>query len=122
MVENLLLCPFCGGEPKLDAENEPKRVGAFIGEYYVRVWHYCGNEAHMYAATSFHDSDRQTAIEKAIAAWNARTERTCRMEYNEKASGDELYPTEAYTCSSCRCVTLDGKPNYCSNCGAKVVN
>ena len=48
-------------------------------------------------------------------------ERTCRMEYNEEWSGDELYPTECYNCSECHYMTSDGMPNYCPNCGAKVV-
>lgn len=48
-------------------------------------------------------------------------ERTCAMEYCDEWSGDELYPTEAYTCSICGYIELDGKTNYCSNCGAKVI-
>lgn len=48
-------------------------------------------------------------------------ERTCTMEYSEDFSNDELYPTVAYSCSKCNEVDLDGKPNYCRGCGAKVV-
>ena len=48
-------------------------------------------------------------------------ERTCTMEFNEGWSGDELYPTSSYTCSECGWITLEGKPNYCPNCGTKVV-
>lgn len=47
---------------------------------------------------------------------------TCHMEYCDEWSGDELYPTEAYVCSACSYVTVDGKPNYCPDCGRKVVD
>ena len=47
---------------------------------------------------------------------------TCNMEYCDEWSGDELYPTEAYVCSACSYVTVDGTPNYCPNCGRKVVD
>ena len=47
---------------------------------------------------------------------------TCNMEYCDEWSGDELYPTEAYVCSACRYVTVDGKPNHCPNCGRKAVD
>ena len=47
---------------------------------------------------------------------------TCHMEYCDEWSGDELYPTEAYVCSACSYVTVDGKPNYCPNCGREAVD
>lgn len=43
---------------------------------------------------------------EAIAAWNTRAERTCRNEYGR--------------CSVCDAIMYDA-PNYCSNCGARVV-
>ena len=49
-------------------------------------------------------------------------ERTCRMEYNERWSHDEYYPTECYNCSECGHMTYDGVPTFCPNCGAKVVD
>lgn len=48
-------------------------------------------------------------------------ERTCRMEYNERWSHDDYYPTECYNCSECGHMTYDGRPKFCPNCGAKVV-
>ena len=47
---------------------------------------------------------------------------TCHMEYCDEWSGDELYPTEAYVCSACGYITVDGKPNHCPNCGRKAVD
>lgn len=47
---------------------------------------------------------------------------TCHMEYCLELSNDELYPTEAYECSVCGEVTVEGKPNYCPSCGAKVMD
>jgi hypothetical protein len=60
------------------------------------------------------------APEQAIAATLGRG--ACRMEYCLELSYDELYPTEAYQCSACGEVTVEGKPNYCPSCGAKVVD
>lgn len=48
-------------------------------------------------------------------------ERTCRMEYNDEWSGDELYPTSCYVCSECGHMTNDGMPGYCPGCGARVI-
>ena len=105
MTDKLLPCPFCGGEAEL--RNAHKE------SWYVLC---VGDECPVLPDSTF----KKTKAE-AVAAWNTRAERTCRMEYIEKASGDEIYPTEAYTCSLCRCVTLDGKPSYCPNCCAKVI-
>lgn len=56
--------------------------------------------------------------EQAIAATLGAG--TCRMIYDEEASGDELWPTEAYHCSECGKWVYAGKPNYCPSCGRKV--
>ena len=47
---------------------------------------------------------------------------TCRMKFNADYSYDEIYPTMAYECSACGNLTMDGKPNFCPNCGRKVVD
>ena len=67
------------------------------------------------------DVTRTLAIGRAISRWNRRAERTCRMEYNEEWSGDELYPTECYNCSECHHMTSDGMPGYCPGCGSRVI-
>lgn len=57
--------------------------------------------------------------EQAVGATLGRG--TCHMEYDARWSNDELYPTEAYTCSACENITQEGKPNFCPNCGRRVV-
>ena len=59
--------------------------------------------------------------EELNEAWNMRAEHTCTMEYNLEYSADEFYPTMAFECSECGHVVIDGIPNYCPNCGAKVM-
>jgi len=46
---------------------------------------------------------------------------TCHMKYCPESSDEEFYPTEVYQCSVCGNVILEGKPKYCPNCGAKVI-
>lgn len=107
MSSELKPCPFCGGKAALlDARSY--RRGLVEDPYYVGCE--CGAQTY----------DYDTPL-KATEAWNTRHERTCLMVYREEYSGDELYPTECYQCQECGCVTNEGKPNYCPNCGAKVV-
>ena len=72
--------------------------------------------------TEFQDGLMVTNLtpEQAIAATLGAG--TCWMIYDEEASGDELYPTEAYHCSECGKWVYAGKPNYCPSCGARVVD
>ena len=106
MSEELKPCPFCGGEARIIAKPyEPK---VCVG---------CDDDTCLgFSGLGWlYDSEKE-----ATEAWNRRAERTCRMEYNEEWSGDELYPTECYNCSECHHMTSDGMPNYCPNCGARV--
>lgn len=101
-MSELKPCPFCG-------DLDPYVSGDDWNGWYV-VCSGCGA-----------DGSTESTKAEAIDAWNTRAERTCRMEYNEDWSGDELYPTEAYQCSMCGGITQEGRPHYCPNCGAKVV-
>ena len=106
MSEELKPCPFCGGEAYI----VPGRVlGYHIG---------CDGDG---CPGNIGRSYLYLSEKVAIKAWNHRAELTCRMEYNEEWSGDELYPTECYNCSECGHMTSDGMPSYCPNCGAKVI-
>ena len=62
------------------------------------------------------------AIEQAIAAWNTRAERTCQqVDVTEKY---QPYVTHSTACSRCGGILAMEEflaPNYCPNCGAKVV-
>lgn len=104
MSEELKPCPFCGGEARFET---------YGGTACAVVCQTCG------CGTSTMRLD-----DGMIAAdlWNHSAERTCRMEYNERLSYDEYYPTECYNCSECGHMTYDGVPTFCPNCGAKVVD
>lgn len=100
MTDTLLPCPFCGGEA------DAYQSGAWLRDHFM--WYVkCGR---CFTATC----DKSTEAE-AVAAWNTRTERTCR-----KVIPDEM---EGYVfCSECGAEIGEyGYPNYCHNCGAKVV-
>ena len=106
---DLLFCPFCGGEAHI------KEVVSACEKLYTVS---CSDSECMGYETWL----LKPTVDEAVAAWNRRAERTCRMEYNEEWSGDELYPTECYNCSECHHMTSDGMPSYCPNCGAKVTD
>lgn len=111
-MQELKPCPFCGGTASM---NRREYYFEDSGEHAMTA-HYaeCGK---CFARTVEYKSE-----DGAADAWNRRAERTCRMEYNEEWSGDELYPTECYNCSECHHMTSDGMLSYCPNCGAKVTD
>ena len=55
---------------------------------------------------------------EAIAAWNARAERTCKPIDSERCLPGTDCP--AWLCSECG-ELFERETNFCSNCGAKVV-
>ena len=62
---------------------------------------------------------------EAAAAWNCRTERTCRVIASHGDHGPEPhFPGDAWTmhyvCSACR-GTVSRCDRYCKHCGARVV-
>lgn len=96
-------CPFCGGEASVKCE-------VFAGIIARGYWVSCDdNNCNEVIECSTHAFD--TKVE-AIAAWNYRAERTCRMIDN----GAEL------CCSECDCRhSYDDEPKFCMGCGARVV-
>lgn len=44
----------------------------------------------------------------------------CTMLECREYSNDEYYPTDAYSCSKCMNIVIDGVPKYCPKCGRKV--
>lgn len=116
----LLPCPFCGGEAKLELTtqyytDEPEMENAFIRCMKCGVW----TDEHVYAT-------------EAAAAWNTRHVGTCKDLGGTGANGEQVF-----NCSECGCVLSlydrDGTntlctgfiydyPRYCPACGAKVVD
>ncbi len=127
-MSELLPCPFCGGEPD-EYEGEYGN-----GIYCMQCGAMVGEPIHL----GFDIAER-VSYEQAAEAWNTRaddykqaaeywqrmyeksfTERTCM-------NVDEEYPY--FECSKCGCHAVvgygcsgSGLPNYCPNCGAKVVS
>ncbi len=105
-MSELKACPFCGGEAV------EKRTGAAYSSKYEVVCTKCGCKTFKTVASPSH-----------INAWNTRHRETCR---NESTRLDEA----RFHCSNCGhgCWVkdvADGRdklPNYCPNCGAKVVD
>ena len=93
MGENLKPCPFCGGEAKFEIYGEVCSIVCQACN--------CGTPVVRFG-------DGMSIIE----LWNRRAGRTCRMVDN----GCVL------CCSECDGRHgYDDEPNYCSNCGARVV-
>ena len=100
----LLPCPFCGGEAR----------------------HYAPGpiDHHIECVECYADIHRDTEAE-AIAAWNTRAELGSGTCENINTDGYRY----RFECSECgysaivhNCAArLDELPNYCPNCGAKVI-
>lgn len=103
MASKLKPCPFCGGEAIYGKREASGRVRAVCVDCLA-------------------STDWLAGTDEAAAAWNRCAERTWRMEYNERWSHDEYYPTECYNCSECGHMTYDGVPTFCPDCGARVVD
>ena len=98
-MSELKPCPFCGGEGK----------GVYDDNGYMVECDKCHADGPFASDRYYKDDFKRRAIE----AWNARAERTCRMEDN----GIEL------CCSECdRRHEYDDEPDYCMGCGARVVD
>lgn len=106
-MENLLPCPFCGGEAKL--------------EDWSHVWEYgtiikcvvCG------ACMSEGLEDGNGWHERAVEKWNRRAQ----PEPPEAVHGQWIEHVEPHyafdECSMCHATEV-GQSNYCPNCGAKM--
>ena len=97
MMNELLPCPFCGGEAQVR--------GSFMDGFRVECCGLC-----------FASTQRYRTEAEAIAAWNTRCAGTCR-----KANINE---PDWLVCSECGCQTKGDQygelPKFCSNCGREV--
>ena len=109
MASELLPCPICGGEPV----KIPCAV-AYPDWWRCTIVH-DGNDGHYVRAIGNGDTE-QEAIDAAVAAWNRRTERTCRVELIPDNCG-----WSDWTCSACRSIDVDNHDRFCPSCGARVV-
>lgn len=109
-MSELLPCPFCGGEAEvLTAES-------MHGGYLFGIMcNDCRSRGDVY------DNEAE-----AIATWNTRAERTCKVAacydtayVDSCGSNAEWY--FAFTCGDELYWDEPEPPNYCPNCGAKVV-
>ena len=106
-MSELLKCPFCGGEAETWDGAGP--------------WHVVCAECGTIGSPCLSEAE-------AIAAWNSRAERTCAMipSFTKPAT---LGDCQEFCCSACGEYMVlqqfqgcaDDVPNYCPNCGARVV-
>lgn len=111
-------CPFCGGEAYMvDAEIDGR------AHYIVK----CGT---CYCTSGV----MQLSRPEAVAAWNRRAERTCRMVEVETGELADYSDTDEviFHCAACHAErgvlsydedgnVYSARPEYCPNCGARVV-
>lgn len=127
--QKLLNCPFCGSEPKLKRHDDTFSVICEHHEWSklnadgIRTAGDIAIYADMQGEYNFDTHELEYSPEEiercknaAIEAWNTRAERTCRFLNDGRgilwcdAEGCD-YEMDDY-------LTI---PNYCPNCGAKVV-
>lgn len=97
-------CPFCGSKAEI-IEQPP--TGPLNTLYRVQCSG-LGHTPYNHEAMTNYFPTKQEAIE----AWNQRYEPTCHAS--------DMYEN-IFECSICGAIDIDGNPNYCPNCGAKVI-
>lgn len=109
-MSELLPCPFCGGEADISDEG--------VGTEPERFWAYCENPACFVEGTSAYPTEAE-----AIAVWNTRAERTCRIVKSALDGQMWVYRHEfACECGQKNLFTSSCEPpKHCPNCGAKVI-
>lgn len=132
----LLPCPFCGGEAFTRSVNGGilpwivEERGGIPEKYYTTctLWcDTCGAQIEGYSASDITTEGLyKRAIENCYTAWNTRSVDTC-----ENVGDLSHGASDIFECSECgygyRDIYLNDEdkypfvPNYCPNCGAKVV-
>ena len=101
-MQELKPCPCCGSSNGLYVLQDEK-----YGEWSV----FCD-----ICKTSLHNENHCDTRDDAISAWNRRAERTCR-NLNPPSCRD----FECSECGESSEFTPGFMPNYCPNCGARVI-
>lgn len=104
-MSELLACPFCGGEAIYGKSEASGRVRAVCVDCLA-------------------STDWLAGTDEAAAAWNRRAERTCNVESShvEQKIGDYSYLEVELSCGHAFTWDDGTPPDYCPNCGAKVVD
>ena len=115
MIEELKPCPFCGGEAYIQAKHMPNWT-----------WNWCNVICDSCGATVTRAGGEGTfegAEKAAIAAWNARAERTCELICHGSLANMPSFV--CWSCSECgfgwHHSENDKQFSFCPNCGAKVI-
>ena len=116
-MSELLHCPFCGSEAKVDKQ--------ILGKWIV----WCTNDDCIGHWTYLYE---YPVKKLAVEAWNTRAERTCQIRCTSVPAKGVKHSESAYQCSACGALMLDDAVffdgvdeidwfHYCPNCGAKVM-
>lgn len=131
-MSELKPCPFCGGEAQVQHQSR-ELYGDAVDWYGV----YCKKQFCGYVSG-------QSTEAEAVAAWNTRSDdykqaaeywqRMYEQAFAERTCHDVKPSLPYFKCDSCGMEDMGGtelwiqdgfyrsqKPNYCPNCGAKVV-
>ena len=108
MTDGLKPCPFCGGKAEL-----------FKGKF--GFWHVkCGGRPECSVLPLTNSASTES---EAIAAWNARAERTCRLIRHGSLANMPSFV--CWSCSECgfgwHHSENDKQFSFCPNCGARVI-
>ena len=116
-TNELLPCPFCGGEPLL--------IEGFYDYDGGDRWNYQGASVRCSCGCILEIPNKSDeylplnhALDFAYKAWNTRAERITTRNGKHKTK----YGRKVPLCECCGYAIGDSRYNYCPNCGAKVVD
>ena len=115
-MSELLPCPFCGCTAIYVT-----RTHYYDPEDTVSI--FCnGCKAHVTLEQNEAEGINEKTEAEAIEAWNTRAERTCNPFKRASFGFRDGVEFGIWECSACGCeINPKHIPNYCPNCGAKVI-